>query len=59
MARKFSDIFRRRPVMGAPDDTAHGESQAQRDEHTRFAQAQAKKLWETVTRHRHREARGR
>ena len=27
MARKFSDIFRRRPVTGAPDDTAHGESQ--------------------------------
>jgi hypothetical protein len=57
MARKFSYIFRRRP--GAPDDTAHGESQARQDEHTRFVQAQAKKLWETVSRHRHREVRGR
>ncbi len=59
MARKFSDIFRRRPVTGAPDDTAHGESQVQRDEHTRFAQVQAKKLWEAIGRRRHRDARGR
>jgi hypothetical protein len=59
MVRKFSDLFRRRPLTGAPDDTAHGESQAQRDEHVRFTQAQAKKLWETVSRHRHRDMRGR
>jgi len=58
MARKLSDIFRRRSVTGAPDDVAHGESQTQRDEHTRFAQAQAKKLWETVSRHRHKVTRG-
>ncbi len=59
MTRKFSDIFRRRPLTGAPDDTAHGETQVQRDEHMRSAQAQAKKLWDMIGRRRHRDARGR
>lgn len=59
MARKFSDLFKRRPIGGgAPDDTSHGEAHAHH-EHARFAQLQAKKLWETVSRNRHKATRSR